>query len=261
LRAAGGKILSSNLPSVNFWLNDMAGNLKSIAKFLLYYSPLFLTLGVLLLWAKKIKLNPAQVIVLLLSFTFFLTMVWPTIDLAHFTFGVPALVLAFTSVSKTSNKMVQRISSAYLLFFLLIGVYKTFFMSYYTFETPYLNLHKSVLIRNEKISVDDKHETVVNALNEYKNGIFKNKSVFVYSYAPMVYFILDKVPPVHDLYTQEGLISENSLQADVKSLGLSPPDFILIEKWRWVDSEITRFIKANYRPIASIWDFEVWQKI
>ncbi len=261
LNAGGGTILSTKYPSINFVLGNPAGNLKSLAKLFLYYSPFLLMLSALIAGIRGIKFNPSVSVVLVCGTIFSLTMTWPTADLAHFTFGVPVLILAFTSISSIPQKTTQLVSLYYILFFLVIGLYKTFFMNYYTFETPYLRLQRNVYIRGEKIRVDEKHAIIINQLNQYKETLFKDKTIFVHPYAPMVYFVLDKIPPIPNLYTQEGLISKNSIRSDIQSLDVAKPDFVIVEKWREMDSEITRFIKTNYRPVTSIWDLDVWQRM
>ena len=134
-------------------------------------------------------------------------------------------------------------------------------MSYYTFETPYLKLRDVIYIKEEKIVVDQKYKVIVETLNKEKNGLFRNKKIFVYSYAPMIYFILEKDPPVYDLYTVENLLSDTSISKTINSLEQAKVDVILLESWRESNSEITRYIRKNFKKTGEIWDFEVLERI
>ena len=130
-------------------------------------------------------------------------------------------------------------------------------MSYYTFETPYLKLNNRVTIRGEEIIVDDKSFAILDTLNKEKDTIFKDKSVFVYSYAPMIYFILDKTPPTTELYTVESLLSKKVQNTVVSDLDKYKVDVVILESWREANSDITKYIRSNYQSVGSIWDFEV----
>lgn len=185
-------------------------------------------------------------------------MIWPTADLAHFTFGVPALIISFLTGTLSQNNFLKTFSKICILFFIAIGFYKTFFMNYYTFETPYLKLKNTVSIRGEKLIVDEKHFVILDALDKQKDIYFKNKSVFVYSYAPMIYFILDKNPVTPELYIVESLLSEKAIKTVVSDLEKIKPDVIFFESWRESNSEITKYIKEGYQETENIWDFKIF---
>lgn len=260
INALSGKILLSGYDSVPLSIN-LKENIKSIAKLLFYFSPVFLLLVVLYSKIKGIKIRPKVFGVFLLTFIFVVTIAWPTTDLVHFTFAVPAIALGFAATYSLGNKHIKSVSIFFILMLIVVGIYKTFFMGYYAFEAPYPKFQNPAYIRSGRVLVDQKHKTIISALNEYNQTILKDKSVFVYSYAPMIYFILDKDPPVYDLYTQENLISPTSIDQDVNQLKESRPDFVLVEKWRWVDSKISRYIKSNYKIVLTIWDFDLWKRV
>lgn len=260
VNAVSGKILLSGYTSIPLSLN-LKENIKSIAKLLFYFSPAFLLLVIFYSKIKGVKIKPRVLGVLLLTFIFAVTIAWPTTDLVHFTFAVPVIALGFAAAYSLANKYIKLASTFFIMMFVAVGIYKTFFMGYYAFEAPYPKFKDTTYIRGEQILVDQKHQTIINGLNAYSQGVLKDKSVFVYSYAPMIYFILDKEPPVYDLYTQENLISGKSIDQDVDQLKKSNPDFVLVEKWRWADSEISRYIKDNYKVVSTIWDFDLWKRI
>lgn len=260
VNAVSGKILLSGYTPIPVSL-DLNRDIKSIAKLLFYFSPVFILITIFYSKIKLAKIKPKIFSVLLLTFIFAATISWPTTDLVHFTFAVPATVLGFAVSSSLTNKYVRSGSLFFILMFVSIGVYKTLFMGYYAFEAPYTKFRNSTYVRGEQILVDKKYQTIIDGLNTYNQGILKNKSVFVYSYAPMVYFVLDKETPVYDLYTQEDLVSPQSIDRDVDQLRKSKPDFVLVERWRWADSEISRYIKNNYKAVSTIWDFELWERV
>lgn len=261
LMAVKGQVLYSPYPLLTLLPGGPGEILKWIVKTYLYLTPIFVitVLGIKLFIKRDIK--PLLVGVFISSVFHFLVLVWPTADLAHFTFGAPTILLVFIIAALVYKGLIRKFALLSVLLFTLIGFYKTFFMSYYTFETPYLKLGNQVTIRGEKIIVDEKYKTIIGFLEENKDGLFANKSVFVHSYAPMIYFILDKEPPTRELYTVENLLSKEALHDVVESLAITKTNIILLETWRVKDSEITRFITDNYKKVETVWDFEILTKL
>lgn len=256
LIAKGGTLLTW-YPGINLPALSSGQFVKWFVKTFLYYSPVIFTVYSLFTFIKYRRAKILNLSIFTIASAFFFTMIWPTADLAHFTFAVPSLIILFLVGTQLEDKILRRSSVLLLLFFIFIGFYKIFFMSYYTFETPYLKLEHSVSVRGEKIIVDEKHFVIIDTLNKEKDTIFKNKAVFVYSYAPMVYFILDKIPPTPELYTVEGLLSKDAIANVTSDLDKNKVDFVLLESWRESHSDITKFIRENYRNTENIWDFEV----
>lgn len=261
LMVARGQILYSPYPLFDRFPNNPSNFVRWAVKTYLYLSPVLLILVLGLKLFIKRDMKPLIVGIFISSAFYFFTAVWPTADLAHFTFGVPALLLVFMVANLVYKGLARKIALFSVLLFALIGFYKVFFMSYYTFETPYLRLRNTISIRGEKLIVDKKYKVIVDYLNENKEKIFANKSIFVYSYAPMIYFILDKNPPIYDLYTVENLLSPSAVSGNVDKLEKTKTDFVLLETWRESNSEISRFIRKNYRKVGEVWDFEILERI
>lgn len=256
LIAKGGALLTW-YPSVSLPPLSVGQFVKWFVKTFLYYSPLVFIGYNLFTFIKYQRVKFLNLSIFVITAVFFLTMIWPTADLAHFTFAVPALIILFLTGIQLNDK-VLRVSSIFLLvLFTFIGFYKTFFMSYYTFETPYLKLSRTVSVRGENIIVDEKHFIILDSLNKQKDTYFDNKSVFVYSYAPMIYFVLDKIPPIPELYTVEGLLSKSATDNVVSALDKNKTEVVLFETWRDGHSNISKYIRDNYKNTKSIWDFEV----
>ncbi|OGM18204.1 hypothetical protein A2V61_01385 [Candidatus Woesebacteria bacterium RBG_19FT_COMBO_47_8] len=257
LMAARGQTLYSPYPMLSKLPSNLGEIFKWVIKTYLYLTPIFfITILGLSLFIKR-SIKPLLVGIFISSVFHFLLVVWPTADLAHFTFGVPCVLLVFMVATLVYKGPIRKFALLSIFLFILIGFYKTLFMSYYTFETPYLRLRDPVTIRGETIIVDEKYKTIVDFLNDNKDGLFVNRSIFVYSYAPMVYFILDKEPPTRELYTVENLLSKEALVKVVEDLGQAKTDLVLLETWREKDSDITRLIRQNYRKIETVWDFEI----
>ncbi len=254
---AKGEALTTWYPALTLPPQGVGQIIKWIVKTFLYYSPLVFIFYNLIALFKDKKRNIPNLVIFTISTLFFFTMIWPTTDLAHFTFAVPALIISFVIGTRSKDKILKIFSILCISGFLVIGFYKTLFMSYYTFETPYLKLNNRVTIRGEEIIVDDKSFAILDTLNKEKDTIFKDKSVFVYSYAPMIYFILDKTPPTTELYTVESLLSKKVQNTVVSDLDKYKVDVVILESWREANSDITKYIRSNYQSVGSIWDFEV----
>ena len=261
LALARGQAFFSAYPLFGGFPTSLSEGIKWAVKSYLYVSPIIIIflLGLRLHWKGDMK--PINIGVFIMAALHFLTVVWPTADLAHFSFGVPTILIVFLIGLLSRSLLIRRFAYFSIIIFIFIGLYKTFFMSYYTFETPYLKLRDVIYIKEEKIVVDQKYKVIVETLNKEKNGLFRNKKIFVYSYAPMIYFILEKDPPVYDLYTVENLLSDTSISKTINSLEQSRVDVILLESWRESNSEITRYIRKNFKKTGEIWDFEVLERI
>ncbi len=232
-------------------------------KMLLYnLAPASLVIGIFLLMKGKLE-N------ILLKTTFIFTIVhywavsWPTADLAHVGFGVPAIIMLFSSWKKIKIKGMRVFSIFSIIFLLGIGLYKANFMRYYTFEAPFRFQKNPITIREERILVDENHAFLSNSLLKAKEELFGDESVFIHPYAPMIYFILDKEPPVTELYTVDWILNEDSQREVINELKENNVNWVIIEIWRELGSksQITQYIAENFSSVRKIGGLDVLKKI
>jgi hypothetical protein len=232
-------------------------------KMLLYnLAPASLVIGIFLLIKGKLE-N------ILLKTTFIFTMVhywavsWPIADLAHVGFGVPAIIMLFSSWTKVKIKGVRAFSVISIIFLLGIGFYKAFFLRYYTFEAPFRFQRNPITIRKERILGDESHAFLSNSLLKAKEELFGDESVFVHPYAPMIYFILDKEPPVPELYTVDWILDEENQREVISELKKNNIKWVVIEIWRELGSKshITQYIAENFSSVRRIGGLDVLKKI
>ena len=232
-------------------------------KMLLYnLAPVSLVIGIFLLMKGKLE-N------VLLKTTFIFTIVhywavsWPIADLAHVGFGVPAIIMLFSSWTKVKIKGVSAFSVFSIIFLLGIGFYKAFFMRYYTFEAPYREQKIPIIIKGERIFVDDNHAFFVNNLFQARVELFGDERVFVHPYAPMIYFILDKEPPVSELYTVDWILDEENQREVISQLKENHVKWVVIEIGRELGSksQITQYIAENFSSDRRFGGIDVLKKI
>ncbi len=239
------------------------GLAKWAGKTFVYIYPLCIYLMSAILAIRFKVSNSLWYVLFFLTSLHFFTVVWPTADLVHLSFALPVVPLMIVAYSRQNNSFWKKFVWGSLIIFLAIGFYKTLFMRYYSFETPYRLQQIPVEIRGERIYVDQKHAVIVNDLIKAKNELFKDEPVFVHSYAPMIYFILDKYPPVDELYTVDWLLNTEDQREVVATIKDQELEWVLLESWREKDSQslITKFITDDFRKVEEIWDFEVFRKI
>lgn len=232
--------------------------IKWAGKTFTYFFPVALfVLSSLISFKRRIK-NPIWYLVLLMTLLYFVSMVWPTADLAHMTFAIPAVVLATAVLLIPGAKVNKTLVYLFLIVFSLIGFYKIFFMSYYTFETPYKGQNIPVKVNRDTVYVDTKHKSIIDGLEKFrKDSLEKNDLVFVHPYAPMIYYVLGKVPPVYELYTVSGLLSEENENNVVNGLKSNKVNWVFDEEWRSADHTIDMFIDNKYEEVKTIWDIDI----
>jgi len=263
LEVAAGKTLFAPYPIIINLEMNLKGVLKYIGKSFIYLFPLVLYITSAFFAVKKRPQEKVWYLIFFLTSLHFFALMWPISDLAHLTFGVPALILMVAGFSLFNYDFWKKISKVLLVILMLIGFYKTFFMRYYTFETPYLLQTKETIIKEERFYLDEKYFVIVNGLSELKTSLFKGKTVFAHSYMPMFYYLIDQTSPTYDLYTVHSLLSTAAQRKVISELKEKKIDFVIFETWRENNSPnlITKYIKDNYKKIDEIWDYDVLERI
>lgn len=164
-------------------------------KLLPYYLPFVFLLLLLATFFNKRK--ERKLIVLSLPIAGFFTTVYPTSDLLHV---YPYFGLVLVSFLIFINSQFLRFQKLFfLLLFLCIGsgFYLTLFREYYRGQPPY-NQENTALYapRASGILIDGTSARNINTIYAFITSHTKaNEAIFVYSFSPMLYFLLDRHNP------------------------------------------------------------------
>lgn len=259
VKAATQGIVSSVYPLVPSLSFSLAGFAKFFVKFLIYAFPLILFVISAFSLLRGKKTNPFWFGAVCFSVFHFLLTIWPTSDLVHASFALPMVFILLASYPKIGPRGLKIALFITLLTFSIIGFYKSWYLPYYTFETPYRGQTKQVELRGEKVYVDDKYYEIISKTLRIKKDLIKDELFFVYPFAPALYFFTDSVPPTYYLHTTPGFLSEEEQKRVIKNLEDKKVDWVLIEEWRDTagGSILSDYLDKNFREVDRIWDIIV----
>ena len=258
-----GKSLFAPYPLISRLDPGFSGLVKWVGKTFIYFFPLLLYIISAFFTIRKRKQKDLWYLFFFLTGLYFLAMIWPLSDLVHLTFAVPAIILMSAGFTLFKSKFWTKFAKISLILLIFAGFYKTFFMRYYTFETPYLLQTRVVSINGEKFYLDEKYSVIANRLSELKTSVFRGKVVFAHPYMPMFYYLIDQTAPTYELYTVDSLLSHPDQLKVINELKEKNVDFVILETWREKNSQnlITKYIRDNYKKIDQVWDYDILEKI
>jgi hypothetical protein len=258
-----GETLFAPYPIISSLEPGFRGLIKWGGKTFVYLFPIFVYVASAILSIKKEVKKDVWHLLFFLTSLYFLAMIWPLSDLVHLTFAIPAIIFITAGFSLVDGKFWTKFAKVSLVILILIGFYKTFFMRYYTFETPYLLQTNETVIKDEKFYLDEKYFVIANSLSELKNSLFKDKIVFAHPYMPMFYYLTDQTSPTYELYTVHSLLSPADQLEVIDELKAKNVDFVIFETWKEKDSPslITKYILDNYKKVDEVWDYDILEKI
>jgi len=209
------------------------------------------------LWKRDRKL----LILPLMVASYYLLSIRPTTDYVHLT---PLLALTAPLTFYFYKFITNRIGKAFLVFglilFVLSGFYSSLFKRYYRWNTPLLN--ENVLINHPRVQVwaDEPAREIVSSINQY--FVNKNdKKLFVYSFTPMFYFILDKQNPTRYDYLHPGFLTKSVDSEIVTRLNKENLSHVITDvNIEYDPSNIAWFIKTNFTRDFAVGGFTIWKK-
>jgi 4-amino-4-deoxy-L-arabinose transferase-like glycosyltransferase len=258
-----GKSLFAPYPLFSGLEPGFSGLAKWFGKTFIYLFPLLLYIVSAFFCIRKRKQEDLWYLIFFLTGLYFFAMMWPLSDLVHLTFAVPAIIIMSAAFTLFKSKLWTKFAKISLIVLIFVGFYKTFFMKYYTFETPYLLQTREVSINGEKFYLDEKYSVIANRLSELKTSVFRGKAVFAHPYMPMFYYLIDQTAPTYELYTVDSLLSHPDQLRVIKELKEKNVDFVILETWREKNSQnlITKYIRDNYKKVDQVWDYDILEKI
>ncbi len=238
-----------------------------IVKFLLYISPLLISLGSLIyFWLKKDTLKNFQPAVLyfpIVSILYFLLSFRPTTDYVHL---VPLIALSSINIVLTIAYLPHSaiknfiLSATFVLLFL--GGYTALYKNYYRWDPsllqqstwssdPHLQLYTSLSSQRE-----------IRELQIYfQQHAANEKYLFVYNYAPLWYVVLDKHNPTRYDYLHPGVLNPAMENETIQQLQTFAVQHIITNMGLENDpSQIAQYIFQYYHPVKTLGDTKVWEK-
>jgi len=232
--------------------------IKIIARSLLYFSPLYISLiaSGLLIYRKRYHLLFIPLTVIL----FLVVGIRPTTDYVHVVpilslIGLPLVIIANqfpTSIAKLSIY-------SFVIILSMLGFHSALFRGYYRWDRM-LSENNQYVGGKVKVLTNPQFASINSSLSEIVSKFTKKEDyIFINTYAPLEYFILERKNPTP--YDFPGFVSPpvyeqsviyNLLAKDVKIvLLLSEND----------NSNIGKFVRKNYKMGAHIGDYFAYIKL
>lgn len=200
----------------------------------------------------------------LFSLLYYLFGIRPVTDFVHV---APLIALTIFPMSDMLMFVDSRLKrSLFLLSFTLVliaGMYFSLFRGYYRWESPLLQ--QNIFVPHDKILlyVDGKYATNIPLLTQtIAKYTKKDEHIFIYHYAPMVYFISDRKNPTQFIYFSSNVLDERFSKELLDQLVHSKVPLILTHiSWTTKDqSRISVYIQENYQREETKGEFMFWRK-
>jgi len=171
----------TNLPQISL------SSIADIGKVFFYYFPIlfFIITGIHFFKKNYFKTNKILA-VYVFSFLFYLSGIFPTIDLLHTSLVFPSFFILLAIILSITKSNLVKLST---LFVIVLGVYKLFFKNYAGFESPIIKQNIPQNYLNEKLLVDQRAVNLTKTITCIKNNTNPEDKIFVYYYAPIIYFL------------------------------------------------------------------------
>ncbi|MBI4097700.1 MAG: glycosyltransferase family 39 protein [Candidatus Levybacteria bacterium] len=250
-------ILNSNLP----W-NYPDPVLSRILKSILYFSPFLISL----FSVRQIFVSRKNRMLLyfpLASVSYYLFSTRPTTDYVHLApllalSGLP-LVASYHANKKTWNKFIV---GFILIFICIFGLYSALFRNYYRWNAPLIK--QNIFPNNTRVRVwtDYKENENISEITSYFAKNAKDERyVFIYSFAPVYYLILDKKNPTRYDYLHTGVIDIKKQNEIVSVLQRKKLKHVLTNIGILKEPTIiATYIRGNYQLVKQINEYSVWEK-
>lgn len=233
---------------------------KMIIKGLAYLSPLiFGIIAAVLAFKKKRQLFHFATFCIL----FYLFGIRPTTDKMHL---VPLLSVIGISIlivySLVKNKIIKYGLILVQIIYALLGLYSAIFMNYYRWDTPLIE--QKYTGQNEKLGVltDAGYQKSINEITDYiLFNTQKNDYVFIYSYSPSLYVLLDRKNPTKYIFMPPNVMSVQ-VQSEIINDLRKKNVFVVITDHdiNYANTKLTEYIKKYYNDIQLSGAFQIWQR-
>lgn len=230
------------------------------AKFFFYVSPLIIS--VICFWI-LLKKNRKLLFIPLLTAVFYFMGIRPTTDYVHVSPLIALSIVPMVLVLAYLKK--EYINNFFIGIFLLymgIGLYTAYYKGYYQWEAPLKEY--TYFSSNPRIHLFLKEEQAKDAedLQKYvATRTRRGEQIFVYYYAPLVYFITDRSNS-----TPYDLISTNQLPISyqmkiINLLKQKKIKLVMLHEFnKNEDALVPNYIRKNYRYTKTVAGFLIYEK-
>lgn len=230
-----------------------------LTKTIIYLLPLLVAIVCFVfLWKKAKRLLVIPMVVA----SYYVFSIRPTTDYVHLTplLAITApLVYCFYKYSPL--RITRSLIVLGLIIFIITGFYSSVYKRYYRWNTPLIGENVFISVPRVQILADESTNEIVTEINSYFLNK-TNKHLFVYSFTPMFYFLLDKENPTPYDYLHPGFLTP-AVDRDVASkLNKEKLPYLITDVNITNDiSETARYIKENYQPDLIVGGFTIWKAI
>lgn len=250
------KVLLNNDITTPLFYSDTP--VKIVARTLLYFSPLYLSIFAigLLIYRKRYYLLHIPLTVLLFLFVG----IRPTTDYVHVVpilslVGLPIIIIA----NQLPTSIIKLTVYSFVILLILLGFHSALFRGYYRWDrmlsenNQYVGGKVKVLTNPQFASINDSLSKLVDQNSK------KGDYIFINTYAPLEYFILERRNPTP--YDFPGFVSPaiyeqsviyNLIAKDVKIV------FMISEN---DETAIGKYVKKNYIQRSHIGDYFIFIKL
>ncbi len=228
--------------------------IQKLFKIVLYFTPVII--GVWSFgsaWRKDKKLLVFSGLVM----SFYFLGIRPTTDYMHLT-----PLLAITPIALIGFSKPKKMIYFGVVIFAACGVYSSLYRQYYRWNASLSNQNYFNGMPRVKVWMDSKSRETIKSIDKYfakfANG---NDDLFIYSFSPIYYFVLDRKNPTRYDYLHVGVLSSEVETEVLKKLELKKTGFILAD----VDIEgdatlIGDYVRDNYFFDKTYGCLTVWRR-
>lgn len=219
-------------------------------KLLPYYTPIAFGLFIFS-YLLRYKKDWQKLAFALNAVTGFAVTIFPQSDLLHvypFLGSILVCIIIFGYKSRLRFFII-----CFVFLNVLIGFYLTLFTKSYRYEAPYSKMTTAIsLPRTSGILIEKNEATNLVAVSNYiKSHTRKNEYIFVYPYAPMLYFVFERKNPTKDpiYYIRNWHFYDDTVA--LKDIRQKNVKFIIASGAYKFDTDLSRFIQRQKEVFRS----------
>ncbi len=250
------KVLLQNDITTPLFYSDTP--VKIAARSLLYFSPLYLSLIAIgiLVYRKRYHLMYIPLAV----FLYLIVGIRPTTDYVHVVpilslIGLPIVIIA----NQFPTSFVKITVYSFVIILVLLGFHSALFRGYYRWDRM-LSENNQYIGGKVKILTNPQFKSINNTLlNIVNNSTKKGEYIFINTYAPLEYFVLERENPTP--YDFPGFIQPSDYEQSVVYNLIAKNVKVVFLLSENDESEIGTYVRKNYRMKEHVGDYFVYIKL
>lgn len=227
-------------------------------KLLPYYLPIFFFILLIIGFIRK-KLDKKQAVFFLPLIGFFTT-IYPTSDLLHVYPYLGLMLVGLYLYAKDRKTNFKFILYGLVITSIVIGFYLTLFREYYRYDLPYK--YQNVLIDLPKSQGIYSNQDLVKNIENINKFVINNTktddSIFIYSFSPLLYFLLERQNPSEYSIYFPGYLSDIEEREIIKDIYQNNVEFVLTDSFSISDQPLSKWIYRNEK-VESFGQFSIFR--